>query len=367
MLILLVFSALISVLLFFLYTMASYWRYKLQIKKLPLRDDLSFYFLPLKENLNSGQRAPAKVYLIHGTFAVSAPLKDWVRVIEKRIPKLATFLFHLSKIIIDIIYSRASDVGIFLDDYAEKLKYHYNLNCSLFYWSGHNDHYARLTAAFKLIDQIKKDNVSEKEIILVGHSHGGSILAICTQIIYNANFLQQLEKTLPTNSTEFHPGLNETKKNALELKNKKWSIITLGMAPRYHFYPHSNISILNLIHSPKAFAYSRHWPSLFYGPKGDLIQQWALSGSDTKSLDFKIRNINKKLDLILDQGCNLFTWGHEIKKLKRISPYGKTILLEFDGGYSIVNAVKSIMGHGQYTQLKYLPDLWQIIFKHLEQ
>lgn len=365
--VLLIFSFFLSFLIIAIYATVSYQRYLAKINKLPLTHELPFYALPLNKNIESKKLISAKVYLIHGTFALSAPLKDWVRVVEKRMPQLARFAFHFSKLIIDIIYSRASDMGIFTEEYKVKLNQKFNFDCSLFFWSGHNDHSERILAAVALIDQISRDAPDEENIVIMGHSHAGSIAALLTQIIYNQDFLPLLEKTLKETPLPFSKSYKEISEISRKIRLKKLIIITLGMAPRYHFFENPNITILNIIHSPKAFPFARHWLSSFWGPKGDLIQQWALSGSDTKSIFPDQRAANKNLDNILDSGNNIFIWNNELKKLNRISPHGKTILVEFSGGYGFINAIKSIMGHGPYTQVKYLEDLWQIIFKHLEQ
>lgn len=364
---------LIFLILFFIfpifYSITNYFNYLKRIRNLRIVSQgplfIESLLFPLDNLKTNSSVKDGQVYLIHGTFAISAPLKEWANMIKERLPRFASLPIFLTNVIIEKIYQRASDLGVFTEEYSQKIQNDYGLPCQLFFWSGHNDHWERLNAAFLFILKLEKDShLPPKTIYVLAHSHAGSILALCSQIIFNKNFLPEIQKTLPDFPVKTNYSWPLIFEKSQRLKDLKMFFITLGMAPRYSFYECPNLQILHFIHSPQSFPWARHWFSIFFGAKGDFIQQWALAGSDTKSLYPKIRSCNKKLDAHFDLGNNLFSWTLKIRTLNRISPYGKTILIDFDQDYRLLTFLKKIMGHGQYTQIKYQTSLFSVIFKH---
>lgn len=126
------------------------------------------------------------IYLIHGTFigndtlGVSATLSAVA-------PGFADIFRGWSKELLDSI---AGDIGNFTRRHAELLQSAWHLPGApdipvrLFHWSSENHHLGRADAAVRLLNEIHlRAFPPGSRVLILGHSHGGNVLAILTNLL----------------------------------------------------------------------------------------------------------------------------------------------------------------------------------------
>ena len=76
--------------------------------------------------------------------------------------------------------------------------------------------------------------------------------------------------------------------------------------------------------------------------------------------------LNRALDEVLDQGRGKEVWTEHLKKQRRISQVGRTLLVDFgDNRRRFLSFVKSGLGHAVYTRYDHMLFLMENIRKHI--
>lgn len=296
-----------------------------------------------KENYDS-------VYLVHGTFVGNDPF-DLIGLLEKAFPALrSTIIEKIKKQIKNGQDYLIKDFGNFHKDITgiveENLENESDIH--FFNWSSSNHHYARLKGTFDLLKDIASKHNKHDRILLFGHSHAGQIFALLTLLVNDHLISNQiftilgLEKSVET----------EIKKHLKKLKSIKFDFVTLGTPVRYSWNLSNNTNLLHIINHRGNLPQGGSLTSSIACKSGDYIQQWAITGSDILSTNVHDREMNKELDLILGNGCDLEQLKRNIKFKKRLHHKGHHFLVDFKENSSIPNPLKTIFGHAVYTQKK---------------
>lgn len=293
-----------------------------------------------------------KIGVIHGTFVGNDPFG-----ISEMTSQLFPSLSVDRKNKIENYFQNKTegmtkDVGNFSQEYLEQMSELLpGIECERYIWSSSNHHTARLMGVIKLIEDLSKNLDDKKEnndqgVILIGHSHGGSILAILSHFLSNNWRVEEYIKILNI--------LNKT--NVLDLveslKERKFYLVTMGTAVRYECNETPKVKFLHFVNHRGDLPIGENLVGCWNTLTGDYIQQWAVEGSDSIALNKTERILNKKLDLILGAGTAPRTWKRRISKRIRCHQKGRNILIDYEDQANILpNFHKSIFGHGVYTRL----------------
>ncbi|MEZ4741631.1 MAG: hypothetical protein R3B45_04165 [Bdellovibrionota bacterium] len=297
------------------------------------------------------------IYFSHGTFVGNDPF-GLVRALEIPFPiatrKAVHYLkhknFHQSnKILKDQANYLPSYVKLFETAIGNEIP------CHNFIWSSGNYHAARVSGAFKLLNQIVFDMKSTKvkqphRILLIGHSHAGQVFALLSNLIeYTA-----LGKTLAEVSSQ-HGFCDKTKLHALidQVAKLKLDYALFGTPYIYPWPKRSARNLINIINHRNHPYLAGRRRGILFTTDGDYVQQWGITGSDFKAMTSQERKFNKDLDKILGDGTNRTTWQEQTRSRLRVPPFGKTYLIDYkDNSHLVPNCFNTIFGHGIYTRFQ---------------
>lgn len=307
-----------------------------------------------------------RIYFIHGTFAGFDPF-DGLPILNSLHPHLADRVEMMLKKRHQKKQAIGRDYGNFPPQYVHIFNSAIgpDIICSRFSWSSGNHHLARVRAALDLLSELYKAHLQPNQrILFIAHSHGGQLLALLTRLLLDADFLIQLQKYLPT--TEFH--WEELYESLTRLKDVSLDFVTMGMPPRYTFFPHPKIRLLHLINHRGPHPTHDLFHGIMQTKGGDAIQQWGVTGSDSLASTAQDRLLNAKLDPLLDVGQNWKLWKQRVQRGHRLCSQGYSYLIDYqDDSQWLPNCAQSLFGHAVYTRYKCMYFNTQLIVRHFYQ
>lgn len=299
----------------------------------------------------------AKVGLIcfvHGTFAGDDPL-GLIKLFEQRYPYFGGLCKVFNK---EMIRKTMGDCGNYTNEYIELFKKAIDteIYCDEFIWNSENNHLGRLKGSIDLVEKIANDigrmPLWGKRVLLIGHSHAGQLFALMT------NFLEQAPgvDSLLTIARDGNIDISRFDEYLQKIRTVQLDYVTCGTPLRYKWgdgWKDGKYKLLNIInHRGGGFLaggelYTKEFfLNFMYTKDGDYVQQFALAGSD-----FGMNNpLNVDLDGILGKGEDKIQLLKNIEVRMRVSPYGKTILVDYKD--SNTNCSETLFGHGVYTRFE---------------
>ncbi|MCP4442302.1 MAG: hypothetical protein GY810_25625 [Aureispira sp.] len=285
----------------------------------------------------------------HGTFVGEDPL-GVEPMLESLFPKskLNNQIAKIKEFNHSFWQKKLQDQGYFLSSYVSLFEKSLQkpISCINFKWSSGNHHSARLSGAIRLIQLIssKKKELGNKRVLLIGHSHAGQLFSLVSHLISNSDVGLELKKILLEEEENLDNDL-------ATLNDVPLDFVTLG-TPYLYPWPETNkyrtIHFINHRNHPYLAGTSQ---GVFHTRDGDYIQQWGIAGSDLIASTKKERELNKKLSNILGNTRNRIAWKKNISLRLRVPPYGETHLVDYlDSSPMIPNCIRTIFGHGVYTQ-----------------
>jgi hypothetical protein len=137
-------------------------------------------------------------------------------------------------------------------------------------------------------------------------------------------------------------------------------IVTFGTPVRYVWGDYKKYRLMAIVNhrSPVTMR------GLLTTKNGDYVQQWGVEGTDMFPPDEK--KLNDEFDAILDQGRDIPALIDSLKNKNRRqartannTPVGKTLLVDYKDNadtllkrLDITHCVKTLFGHGVYTETK---------------
>lgn len=297
------------------------------------------------------------IYFVHGTFAGEDPL-GLVKLFEQRYPYFGWLCKVSNK---EIINTAMGDCGNYTSEYVKlfKMAIDTEICCDEFIWNSENNHLGRLKGSIDLVEKIANDigriPLWGERVLLVGHSHAGQLFALMT------NFLEQAPEVdrLLTIARDGNIDILRFKKDLEKTRTVQLDYVTCGTPLRYKWgdgWKDGKYKLLNIInHRGDGFLAGGDISTIkFYWnfPRtkdGDYVQQLAITG-----LDFDLNDpLNERLDGILGKGGGIMQVWKDIEVRMRVSPYGKTILVDYkDNSMYFPNCGKTLFGHGVYTRFE---------------
>lgn len=321
-----------------------------------------------------------QVLLVHGTFAGddAIGLFNLLGPIEENLTGSTFITNKLKSQGKSLLDHLAKDVGNYTPEYAEIFgkALDQDIACKRFIWSSGDFHLARLQGAVdlaqELADIIARKKILETErILLMGHSHAGQLFALLTTFLENGEIAQQLYNII--NKSEQLGKRDDLISNLKKIKTVNLDIVTFGTPVRYSWGEYTKYRLMAIVNhrSPVNIG------GLLSTRDGDYVQQWGAEGTDVPPPE-EIE-LNDELDAILDKGRDISLLIESLKYTDRKHPHyanGKTVsetfLVDYKDNASslleyldITHCVKTLFGHGVYTETKAMLFNTDIIIKNL--
>ncbi|NOZ40967.1 MAG: hypothetical protein GXP24_12190 [Planctomycetes bacterium] len=326
------------------------------------------------------------IYLVHGTF-VGNDLLGLATELSRFAPGLSKKLSRCGKHVVDTFTGEA---GNYTHGFAAALEAGLTsgagqtIPARLFPWSSQNNHIARADGAIRLINELAQHaststNTGTNEasrlsrVQLWGHSHGGNVLALVTQLLGADHDARN--KFFQAARSFYQPWIRQTVDMPLwqqvrsllddadhPVRKLLLDIVTFGTPIRYGWNANGYAKLLHFIHHrppPQREEYSAPIPlKLLRARKaldGDYIQQIGIAGTNIMPLPFAVRTLlaDWRLDQLLEADVARESIMARLHHGARVPDEGTTLLTD----YTEISPwlVRNIAGHGLYTRQKWLP------------
>ena len=190
-------------------------------------------------------------------------------------------------------------------------------------------------------------------MLLVGHSHGGQLFAILSQLVARANGYEELLGAAGARGED----LGALEEHLALLQRCAIDVVTFGTPPRYQWAPQAGFRVLHLVNhrgaAPKGGARfgGLGLLGLLHTKHGDYVHQLGGHGSDFPAPIATDRRMNARLDPLLGPGTNLRAWLRGLALGRRVSTEGRTVLVNYGDGAALVpNFWATGLGHAAYTR-----------------
>lgn len=326
----------------------------------------------------------SRIVLVHGTLAGTDAM-GWYGSWQRFMPGLSRKLKQGYKAIVDRL---ADDRGNFTSEYAQQLEWGINresprrIKVSRFEWSSENHHLGRSDAAVRLTHALLDYRESGERTLLIGHSHGGNVFALVTNL---------LSKQAPLNSDlfrRFFAAANVFNQSTRRIGVAEWKrlesriraqwesagreesevklpdIVTLGTPVRYGWDATGYNQLLNFVnHVPdeEGSPYQGQFPKSrnqliesLQGYYGDFVQQTFIARTDFPPAiwSWPAWNANRRLRKLLESRTNHGRLLDQLKLSLRVPNAGHTLLVNYAQADANAN---QICGHAVYTDLDWMP------------
>jgi hypothetical protein len=249
------------------------------------------------------------------------------------------------------------DLSNFPRDYVEAFARATGLAATDFAWSGENHHAARIQGAVRLARTLTLHGGGTlrpgDRALLVGHSHGGQLFAILSQLVARAPGYDDLVAAAEargedTGALEEHVEL---------LRRCAIDVVTYGTPPRYRWARAAGFRVLHLVNhrGGDADAAEHRRPLGLLGAlhtkHGDYVHRFGGEGSDFPAPTAIERRTNTRLDALLGEGTSLRTWLAGLGRGRGVATEGRTVMVDYGDDAALVpNFLASGLGHAAYTR-----------------
>lgn len=307
------------------------------------------------------------IYFSHGTFAGNDAF-GWIAQLEKSIPSSGSKLRELGKMLTDAI---TKDSGNFMDDFVELFQL--EIPARKFTWSGENTHTGRCQAAIKLLATMFDRVEAEPRVLLWGHSHGGNISALITNLMGADDWARNQFFDL------MWPFFLEAENNPLikvqksledeSIRSKlKIDVVNFGTPICYGWDTNGYRNLLHVVHhkiKPGILHYLS--PALTIagdGITGDMAQLIGITGSNfwPYLLSETTRETEKKVHEFLAPELNRKNYFNRMQLGMRVAEEGTSLLVDYDNANGWA---KELAGHAIYTRKDWLAFHLELVSQRL--
>jgi hypothetical protein len=324
------------------------------------------------------------VYLVHGTFLGDDAL-GLLRALARVQPNIAGWLKQRTKRTVDRL---ASDAGNYTAEYARGLEAMLNgpppdptaaghaaegepgrVPVRLFHWSSENHHLARAQAAVSLIDELSRQRFPpESRVLLWGHSHGGNVLALVTNLLAaepaaRRAFFRAVRGYYRPRRADRHDA-------DVWLRVRQWldadprlrifpqlDIVTFGTPIRYGWDCGGFANLLHFVHHrPREGlpVYQTTWPrsvdELQLAVDGDYVQFVGVAGTNFAPpvFDWRAWTADRRLNRLLQGHLRKRDLPARLQAGQRVAADGTTLLVDYGGEQD--PGPHALAGHAVYTR-----------------
>jgi hypothetical protein len=322
-----------------------------------------------------------QVLLVHGTFVGNDALGlfNWLEPIEKLLSGYTFITAKLKSQGKSLVDYLSKDIGNYTPEYAKAFSngLDHEITCQRFTWSSGDFHLARLKGTVELAQNLagiifQNDLQETERILLLGHSHAGQLFALLTTFLENGEKAQQLYKIMDKSKD-----LNKKEEllsNIEKIKSANLDIVTFGTPVRYSWGEYNKYRLMAIVNHRSPV----NIDGLLSTRDGDYVQQWGAQGTDVLPPLDEIK-LNDELDTILDKGRDSPALIDNLQHKDRKHPHyvngdtvSETFLVNYKDNASsllehldITHCVKTLFGHGVYTEARAMLFNTDIIIENL--
>lgn len=321
----------------------------------------------------------AAIYLVHGTFAGT---DAWgiIAEIARFLPDLEQHLRRLAKQTVDAV---AQEAGNYTRHYARHLQEGLGGSGSatipvrLFHWSSENHHVGRAEAAIQLIDTLaEQESETDGRILLWGHSHGGNVMALMTNLLradahsrhqfFDAATVQfrgsGSERTRAWQRVRELLAHDEGDKRRQKTPRPSMlDLVTFGTPIRYGWDVDRSDHLLHFIyHRPVEGvpAYAVPFPpsvkDIINASFGDFVHQFGIAGTDLGPglLTWRTWLANRRLGRLVQSRLRRRDLVRHLKAGVRVAEDGTSLLVDY--GPADGHIGQHMAGHAVYTRPEWM-------------
>ncbi len=326
----------------------------------------------------------AAVYLLHGTFTGNDVLGMFTE-LRRFSPRLAERLRRWLKRLVDLVID---ETGNYTPRFAATFQAGLSqavgreIPVRIFHWSSQNNHIARADGAVRLIarlaevaeqqDETELCSPSSPRVMLWGHSHGGNVLALMTNLLAaNRETRRQFfdaARVFYTPWLRQDPDMpvwqqvEELLESDHSVRRLPLDIVTFGTPIRYGWESGGYSNLLHFVNHRR----SRHLPShrthhplrplhFFSALHGDYIHQIGIAGTNMIPVPLALRTFlaDRRLHALLQSEVSWYRLLKRYAHGQRVHHEGPTLLVDYDdGGWRFWH---HLAGHAVYTRRNRLP------------
>jgi hypothetical protein len=290
------------------------------------------------------------VVFSHGSFVGDDPLAI-ARLVEQAVPALPDVARRLRELTRAQVSRLLGDLSNYSADYVATFARATGLDALEFVWSGENHHAARIHGAVCLARVIALHGGGVVRpgdgVLLVGHSHGGQLFAILSQLVARSNGYADLVAAASARGED----VGALEDHLALLRSCSIDVATFGTPLRYGWGRGVRLRLLHVVNHRGAAPKTPSLRGLLHTKHGDYVQQLGAHGSDFPALSARERALNGRLDRLLGKGRGVRAWLRHLSQGERVSPEGHTVLVDYgDDARAVPNFLATGLGHAAYTR-----------------
>ena len=294
------------------------------------------------------------VVFSHGSFVGDDPLALSRRFEEAvpGLPELGTLARKIRDMTRDGVSRLLGDLSNYTADYVATFARATGIDAIEFVWSGENHHAARVHGAVRLARAIALHGGgltvrAGDRVLLVGHSHGGQLFAILSQLVARSHGHEDLVAAAHMRGED----LGALEDHLALLRTCSLDVATFGTPLRYGWGRGARLRLLHVVNHRGAPTRAASLRGVLVTEHGDYVQQLGVHGSDFPALTERERGLNARLDRVLGKGRDLRTWVRHLAHGARVAPQGQTVLVDYgDDARVVPNFLATGLGHAAYTR-----------------
>jgi hypothetical protein len=290
------------------------------------------------------------VVFAHGSFVGDDPLAlaRWVEEAVPALPEAARKLRALTRAHVSRL---VGDLSNYTADYVTAFARATGVDAVEFTWSGENHHAARVHGAVRLARVIALHGGGVlrpgDRALLVGHSHGGQLFAILSQLVARSQGYEDLVAAARARGED----LGALEDHLALLRRCSIDVATFGTPPRYGWGGGAPFRLLHVINHRGTAPRMRSLLGVLHTREGDYVHQLGANGSDFPAPVARDRRLNAHLDRVFGKGRDVRAWLRHLAGGQRVPPEGHTVLVDYgDEARTLPNFLATGLGHAAYTR-----------------
>jgi hypothetical protein len=290
------------------------------------------------------------VVFAHGSFVGDDPLAI-ARLVEDAVPALPDVARRLRELTRAQVSRLLGDLSNFTADYVATFARATGLDAVEFVWSGENHHAARILGAVRLARVIGLHGGgalrSGDGVLLVGHSHGGQLFAILSQLVARSHGYADLVAAAGARGED----VGALEDHLALLRTCSLDVATFGTPLRYGWGRGVRLRLLHVVNHRGVAPRMPSLRGVLQTKHGDYVHQLGVHGSDFPAPTASERELNGRLDRVLGKGRGVRSWLRHLAQGQRVSPQGQTVLVDYgDDASAVPNFLATGLGHAAYTR-----------------
>jgi hypothetical protein len=184
-------------------------------------------------------------------------------------------------------------------------------------------------------------------VLLVGHSHGGQLFAILSQLVARSPGYEELVEAARARGED----AGALEDHLALLRRCSIDVATFGTPPRYRWAPGVRLRLLHVVNHRGVGPDTPSLRGLLHTKHGDYVHQLGAHGSDFLAPTAQERTVNARLDRVLGKGRDVRAWLRHLARGSRVAPEGRTVLVDYgDDARAVPNFLATGLGHAAYTR-----------------